>query len=1564
MDNWKYRFIVTMILLRWFLVFISVFFKLTIAEDVKISKTIFDHGSNKITYFDDSSNILNINDDKLYISHDNGVSWDDITATLNNGDSNIHITNLFYDHNYKERAFIMSNSNKFWFTNDKGQTWNSFDIDFEWKPFTDIHFQTNVNSRSNVIIAITQCENIISCHRTHYFTNDEFGSQVKKVEGDNIISCIFTTTKFLPENINNILCTANIYDQAGRAKYTKVFSSNDWFKTQKEIKGMDDVFIYEIEVVNSFIIAKCLTDRFNSEAYVDLYVSKDGFNFQKAHFPGDLKSEAFTILPSTDNSLHVSVWGLKKAVDGDFSRGISDLYASDFNGINFRKLNKLSDSEDFYGFYSVEKISNLDGVWLGNVLKANTANSGFFSFFPDINSMMSFDDGRSWVPLKYEIDPNSDVKSYCTSSDNCKLNLLNAIQMDGDGTFESGPTPGILLGLGMVSNTLALDYDKLSTWISRDGGYSWTVALKQPCVFSIGDQGNIIIAIPDVMNPDKRAVDRLIFYYSTDQGLTWQEGHIDSAILPMILTTTVDGSSQKFIFSGFDIQNVENLHNLDLSQLKYIIYALDFSDIFNGKVCSGNDMEEFVARKGTDSDSAICIMGHKEKFQRRKQDAKCFVKKLYEDVKPVQESCPCDKVDYECNEGFLYENGECVEDLSYFRILCLNNKNKKVDNKKIPKLAKIPGNTCQDSSFKLDENKDYFTVDCESILEDSRSFNIKTQKNNIPGSLLQYVYMDQSLVNFKDESIIVLNSDRKIFISHDGGMHFFYANFRTDNVVGILADNYDGNHVVLLGEGNYYFETINRAQSFYKKILPSSVNIFGFVPMVFHPTDASKYIFIGSTDGCFEGSLEDCNSVAYITVDGGKTWNKLLEGARNCDFAGSRFKHQDDSLIICEQRNPDKSVRIVSSKQMFSNPLEIKVHFDRTVGMAPDDGFIVVAAIVNEDNLNSYTTVDGETWALAEYPYDFVFNKEQAYTVLKSNSKSIYLHVTTSNEQGKEYGSILKSNSNGTSYVLSENFVNRNTIGFVDFEKIEGVEGISLINVVDNAEEIKTSDNSKKVKTKITHNDASEWSYLNPPPVDSDDKKYDCVSSRQPIEKCSLNLHGFTERTDFRDTYSSGSAIGMMIGNGNVGPYLDDDINNAGTFLTRDGGITWKEISKQPLSWEFGDQGGIIVLIDQIHPTKELKFSVDQGDSWETYVFNEEEVSVNDIATIPSDTSRKFVIFAAANDGGKFLAIGVDFHGVFNRQCDIDFDKLDEVSKSDYEYWTPKHPFLADNCLFGREARYLRRKPESSDCFIGNTPLGDAYKFVRNCSCTRRDYECDYNFAKDIDGTCKLVAGLLPKDPKEVCINQNVFEYFEPTGYRKIPLSSCVGGKELEKYEPHACPGKQKQFDKEHGSGITTGSNLLFVVFIPLTAFCVALWFFYDRGIRRNGGFKRLGAIRLEGGEGETYGFPTRIENNTTDKIVNRVVDMGVMAFVAGVTVINYIRKVIAGRRNPLDGGRYSSLGQNQVFLDEDEILGNENGTYNEGDDENDDLFNIDDSENDAFDDDAASLTSDVIGQA
>jgi hypothetical protein len=372
--------------------------------------------------------------------------------------------------------------------------------------------------------------------------------------------------------------------------------------------------------------------------------------------------------------------------------------------------------------------------------------------------------------------------------------------------------------------------------------------------------------------------------------------------------------------------------------------------------------------------------------------------------------------------------------------------------------------------------------------------------------------------------------------------------------------------------------------------------------------------------------------------------------------------------------------------------------------------FIVVATEnTTEGTLSALASLDGETYAHAHFPVNFQVPRQNAYTVLDSSTHAVNLFVATETEKSRRYGSILKSNSNGTSYVLSISGVNADDDWYADFEKMLGLEGVMLVNTVANQD---SGSEPKNLQTRISHNDGARWSFLPPPQKDVEGKAYSC-SSREGDAFCALHLHGFTERVDRRKAYSSESAIGLMFGIGNVGPILGN-AKDADTFMTQDAGLSWKEVKKGSWTWSFGDQGSIVVLAQSNTKTKSVSYSLDRGETWQDKEFHDSEVIITDITTLRSGSSRNFILWG--HKGKELFTINLDFSGLADRPCIHDKEDPD---KSDYELWSPEHPLQPNGCLFGHRNRYLRKKKDRT-CYNEQKQLLDSFE---TCECTRQDYE-------------------------------------------------------------------------------------------------------------------------------------------------------------------------------------------------------------------------------------------------
>lgn len=1485
-----------------FILFISVLTLVRGDFDPKISLTQEKEVSKELFYFDDSHTIIALRSGDLYISNDDGVKWDKAKGIDKT------IMTLKMDPYRGYRAFALTLDSKQFFTDDKGKTWKSFQVKPQGGDKLSIDSIPRVIFNKlvaeNAMFDYYNCPNQIfsnDCKHHFYYTTDGFKTDPQRLGIDASI-CQFGTTE------KDIFCVKNELNSFGHVKSSNLVKTQDFFKTKKVVNHhlAKTGKLIDVRTVDDFIIAVVQNDKFNTKSKITLLISTNGEHFLPADLQVDVSYGILTFLDSSRLSLFISVASFNSMAQR-FTVGT--VYASDSTGTRFHKVLDHVEGNSF------QKVQTIDGVWMASVLDDSGSEGvddskslidillgeGTGSNF---KSVISFNDGRDFNPIRVE-DEN------CKESDGCSLHIMNPSERDGEGKFVTGPTPGILMAVGNTGKYLTKEFSDMKTYISHDGGSHWKQTIDEPCLFSFGDLGNVIVAMPYYGKED---MSTKTLYYSLDQGLTWTKKDLEKAIFPLTVTTTIDGTSTNFLISGLIDETPDKSSDFEFAE---VIYALDFSKAYDRK-CKDKDFEEIYARVDDDN-KPTCIYGHREKFKRRKASSKCFAANLFEDITVYDESCECSEDDMECNLGFKPDKDhKCVPDKKALAHMCIQKK-KKVMHLPVKVLKK--GTECNFDRVTVQ----FSEIKCSDYVDKhpdhESNHKIHHKEYVLDGKMKEYTYFEQG-EDYNGENLLIRTEENRLYASRDGGVEFVRVPIYEEILAYFMG--YIPGQMILITESEKFLYSVDAGNTYNKLLAPSPASPVASTVVAYHKTDSQQFIWFGSelSSSCSNPGDKfnsDCKVTGYITNNGGSSFNKLRDDVIKCDFISSHLKNDTDKLIYCSVLDKEKkTVNLVSTTNNFKDE---KVVAENIVGYAISGNFVVVGKIdQKKQTLHAMVTVDGETFADASMPRDLDIDIRQAFTVLDSEKGAIFMHVTTKSDDNHEYGAILKSNSNGTSYALSLDYVNRDKLGFVDYDRIEGIEGILISNVVENHK----SGDHKKLKSMITHNDGGEWNYIKPPTKDSKGKKYKCVG--KSLKECSLNLHGFTERADYRDTYSSASAIGIMMGLGNVGKSLHKK-EDSSLYLTRDGGNNWHEVRKGQYMWEYGDRGTILVIVKE-GETNHISYSLDEGRRWRDYKFSKENIKIIDLATVPSDNSRKFLVFGEKD--GSTVVISLDFTDVFDRQCQLD---LDHPDKDDFEYWSPKHPLLKDNCLFGHEAKYLRRAHGHYDCFIGSAPLTDGFKISRNCSCTRKDFECDYNYYRDPnDDTCKLVKGLSPADHKKEMCQNNVFEYVEPTGYRKIPLSTCSGGKNFDSLIKKPCPGKESEFNKHYGRDIGFG-KLLIIIIIPLGVFLFATWFVYDRGIRRNGGFKQFGQIRLDGDENDFDFDP--IENNQVDKVVNSIVKGGIFTVAAVIATFKTLRKFDKAVFERLTGrifrsGRRTYVRVPDINDEEDELFGNFQDDYEE----------------------------------
>jgi len=182
--------------------------------------------------------------------------------------------------------------------------------------------------------------------------------------------------------------------------------------------------------------------------------------------------------------------------------------------------------------------------------------------------------------------------------------------------------------------------------------------------------------------------------------------------------------------------------------------------------------------------------------------------------------------------------------------------------------------------------------------------------------------------------------------------------------------------------------------------------------------------------------------------------------------------------------------------------------------------------------------------------------------------------------------------------------------------------------------------------------------------------------------------------------------VGHILATGNVGSYLNQ--REANTYLSIDGGRHWREVAIGSHIYEISDHGNIILMALDQKATNEVLFSLDDGATFQNYIFSETSYEIFNILEV---FNTKFILYGR-DEFNRGIAIGLDLTKVFDRICD---------TNSDYENWE----FPPEGCILGQRFTFHRKK---TDKICLNGEKFDKLKHLSFCECTEEDWECDVGY--------------------------------------------------------------------------------------------------------------------------------------------------------------------------------------------------------------------------------------------
>ncbi|KZV12945.1 membrane glycoprotein [Saccharomyces cerevisiae] len=674
--------------------------------------------------FDDSNTSIRLDGwGVVWISFDAGENWE----TVKEIEERIFRFTVDPFHG-RERGFaFICESPKFYITDDRGESWRALTIPSSEEYLDGDCFITTHPTNKELLIANCYSyminADVLYDPSEIYLSNDgesffKIKPSLEKKKDDDITtsSCHFIKSSKDSDftgNDTSILClfSNREYDEEYRltATYTQLAFSSDGGKTFKDFDEFKDKIVTQYKILKSYVVVLTQDDGNNEMSSTDIWISNDASTFQKAQLPTQLRH--VKVIKIREDSIGRIILLISTEITNEENADpdLSEIFISDSQGLKFSPVEWTPNHQ--FGNFRLTFPDFLKGTIFGSFRPSIDYSNHQGNYTENIargETKISVDNGLTWSNLKVVDEENAD-------SFGCDITRPERCSLQGDfyNLKLSNPSAGIILMTGSVGDDNEFDWKDRKTFISRDGGLTWRVAHNSSGLYATGDLGNIIVYIPSPSYKDGDVQSKL--YFSLDQGRTWNQYELADALFyihPLkLINTTPDGSGSKFILSGHLITTAsQEGNNTNISYIaRSVLYAIDFSAAFDYKTCEEEDFEDWNLADGK------CVNGAKYMYKRRKQDARCLVKRTFKDM--ILHEIPCDSCtesDYECSFEFVRDaKGDCIPDYDQIALsdICDKSNGETVS---LEPLQLIKGDKC-----KKPMEIEAMNIPCEKILRES-----------------------------------------------------------------------------------------------------------------------------------------------------------------------------------------------------------------------------------------------------------------------------------------------------------------------------------------------------------------------------------------------------------------------------------------------------------------------------------------------------------------------------------------------------------------------------------------------------------------------------------------------------------------------------------------------------------------------------------------------------------------------------------------------------------------------------------------------------------------------------
>ncbi|CAH1280545.1 unnamed protein product [Diabrotica balteata] len=501
------------------------------------------------------------------------------------------------------------------------------------------------------------------------------------------------------------------------------------------------------------------------------------------------------------------------------------------------------------------------------------------------------------------------------------------------------------------------------------------------------------------------------------------------------------------------------------------------------------------------------------------------------------------------------------------------------------------------------------------------------------------------------------------------------------------------------------------------------------------------------------------HNVIYVTTDYGKTFER-----RNLSFTPSELSFHE--------LNP--SIFLVFDKNITRHRGELQLYVSYKLS-AP-----LLCVFDSKEKFNSYFIVDvTNTKALVAAGHS---NTSHLYVTDNLTGYRKQVKFTLSLEDVFVFFPSTTWQDAGLHPMPEE--------AFADVYKVEGLTGIYIASRV-TSKPVAAHLGPQHLGSVITFNHGVTWRLIQPPTFDAEGHPLGCVTTRNCSLHLSQKFNQLLPDTKSVGIFSSKSAPGFIMATGVLGNNLKSQY---AVYISLDGGVTWRQTLRELYFYNMGDHGGILSAVKYYEyyktkgKTRHIKYSIDEGRSWNQTEFHNQEVRIYGLMTEPGENTTVFTMFGSLPEHHQWIIVKVDFTKVFKRKC----------TKDDYKMWSPSpsHSEGIRNyipCEMGLQVVYQRRMP-LANCLNGLDYIQPKSTVV--CECDWLDFDCRYGFVKvGSPPRCIQDKSDTSLDVYKVPTHCKPGSFYNRTkGYHKKTENSCVGGFESD-YLPDIVPCPFQEVD-------------------------------------------------------------------------------------------------------------------------------------------------------------------------